>query len=341
MKQLIRKLKQSERTMNAQIPNFYEHFKDVKSALIKEGNVLHTGYGSLSIAQVVVASSLVSQQGVKHISNTSFAEICQNTKTLMMAGEMLALCSWRFTKRIYQLDPSIVSALATTKMSFDGPCDTLRRLPEWGMYISTNDKTSGLLGFMVFEAGGMSDNQGTDIDDHTVCMILDIEDNDDTFLVGLNVDAPSLQDAVDGALAGYSYTTRSEDPVHPRQSALQKPAISTQQLEAMKLAISATLYMCGDNPEYKGGIPGGKPKIGMKGKFEFPKDPRVIQVGSALGAKLREQNTQSTGAGKKPHLRKAHWHGVWTGPKNDPIKKQVFKLNWIPPLFVNCDPPTI
>jgi hypothetical protein len=106
--------------------------------------------------------------------------------------------------------------------------------------------------------------------------------------------------------------------------------------------LSITLYFCSENPDYKGGIPGGKPKIGIKGKFEFPKEPRVIQVGSVLGAKLKEQSTksQAQSSGKRPHMRKAHWHGVWTGPKNDPANPQKFKLNWIPPTFINCDTPT-
>ncbi len=34
-----------------------------------------------------------------------------------------------------------------------------------------------------------------------------------------------------------------------------------------------------------------------------------------------------------PHLRKAHWHHYWTGPKSDPDQRKLV-VRWIHPVFV-------
>jgi hypothetical protein len=35
----------------------------------------------------------------------------------------------------------------------------------------------------------------------------------------------------------------------------------------------------------------------------------------------------------RSHIRRAHWHGYWTGPKKEPEKRK-FKLLWLHPILV-------
>ena len=63
-------------------------------------------------------------------------------------------------------------------------------------------------------------------------------------------------------------------------------------------------------------------------------------VGFRIGAALRlaqsspDQKGELGGSGVRPHIRRAHWHGFWHGPREG---TRSFKLKWIPPIPVKVD----
>ncbi|MGC6378155.1 hypothetical protein ACNO7L_10190 [Bisgaard Taxon 45] len=36
---------------------------------------------------------------------------------------------------------------------------------------------------------------------------------------------------------------------------------------------------------------------------------------------------------RRPHIRRAHWHGYWTGKRDEPENRK-FDLKWLPPFAV-------
>lgn len=38
-------------------------------------------------------------------------------------------------------------------------------------------------------------------------------------------------------------------------------------------------------------------------------------------------------AGPRPHVRRAHWHGFWSGPRKSE-KQRTFSVQWLPPIAV-------
>lgn len=65
----------------------------------------------------------------------------------------------------------------------------------------------------------------------------------------------------------------------------------------------------------------------------------VTEVGARIGAQLREYKryaSESAGGGGhvRPHMRRAHWHRFWTGPRSGERK---LILKWLEPIFVNPD----
>lgn len=330
MKQLIRKLRQLERDLLKQIPKAFEYIALERADSLARGYSWNIGYvpycdvlGAYFKLKYVGAHTIIDAANHNIIVDESKLDV----RDYAAAADYKAFACWRFTRRIYNIDPTLLSSINNTLIPPDTPTALFRRLPEWGMYINLPGLTSDLTGFFVSTSGQIHNTKDHEtVGEDTLDIIMYGSTSKVGYISFPLGDSMSVQESLDTVL----------------QNALEgSPGDVLSGIARARLILSVVLYLCSEAPDYKGGTPGGKPKLGIKGKFEFPKDPRVIQVGSALGAKLREQSTQPTGAGKKPHLRKAHWHGVWTGPKNDPIKKQVFKLNWIPPLFVNCDPPTI
>lgn len=72
-------------------------------------------------------------------------------------------------------------------------------------------------------------------------------------------------------------------------------------------------------------------------------DCTVHEVGFRVAPKLAEVRRQyenearkakATGRHMPCHIRRAHWHGYWTGPKDNPTG---LEIKWIAPIIVNAD----
>lgn len=70
--------------------------------------------------------------------------------------------------------------------------------------------------------------------------------------------------------------------------------------------------------------------------------PRAWDVGVRLGAALRrayqadQTAAEDAHASPRAHIRRAHWHGYWSGPRDDPHARR-FDLRWMPPIPVNVE----
>ena len=67
----------------------------------------------------------------------------------------------------------------------------------------------------------------------------------------------------------------------------------------------------------------------------------VIRMGrkAAQGSDVVESGTSGSGASKRPHMRRAHWHLYWSGEG-----RKVPRVKWISPIFVHGEghePPTV
>ncbi|MGH8769053.1 MAG: hypothetical protein ACREVT_12860 [Burkholderiales bacterium] len=77
-----------------------------------------------------------------------------------------------------------------------------------------------------------------------------------------------------------------------------------------------------------------------KGRRLFaPDKPTTWEAGYRLGAALRRAYAQErtepgdTHASPRPHIRRAHWHAFWTGPKAEPAQRKL-DVRWLPPIPV-------
>ena len=118
-------------------------------------------------------------------------------------------------------------------------------------------------------------------------------------------------------------------------------------MSLLRKALSLVLYICSDEaeirdrnaPDWEPSFP--RPKVTKGEERLFPADRnRVVDVGRELGAMLREgaekrEPSAPTGRSVRPHLRRGHWHGFWTGPRKENRDQQRFFLKWLPPVFVH------
>lgn len=75
--------------------------------------------------------------------------------------------------------------------------------------------------------------------------------------------------------------------------------------------------------------------------FQSPK-VKPWEVGFRIGAEIRSYETKvaeaaaysGTGSTMRPHVRRAHWHSFWTGPRDQPALRRK-RVRWLPPTPVN------
>lgn len=62
--------------------------------------------------------------------------------------------------------------------------------------------------------------------------------------------------------------------------------------------------------------------------------PRIYDVGAKIGGAIRHYQSQEAnhqGGTVRPHIRRAHWHSYWVGPK---ATQQKLIVKWLPPIPV-------
>jgi hypothetical protein len=244
-----------------------------------------------------------------------------------------ALGAWRCTQGIYRFDPVIFDAIIETPISGDIPCDVIYRLPEWCVYI----ETPGMYWcdhklFRFFAHLDKSANTGR----HDLRFLFDTDNGLSPFL--LHMGQWSLKESVKRM---YSHATK--------HSGVAFDQVLPQALEiASEIApfLSLLLYLCSVNSEIASvgsRLPANPTsKRTKKGLRLFPADkPTVWDVGVRMGAALRRATQASETHGEtgshaksRTHVRRSHWHGFWSGPRNSPEERK-FSLKWLPPIPVN------
>ncbi len=258
--------------------------------------------------------------GVPSLSVAQSAEI----------ATLAAMGTWRYSQGIYRFDADILQALTDTVLSGEIPTDVLLRLPEWCVYIETPGfqwMGRPLHGFWAH----------LEWDGNTTGRELRLLLDTDVGPIGMPVHLGdwTVTEAVDRTISEAS-----------RQAKIAKILFSPGATHVQELAtainplMSLVLYLCASEPDIEGvtepGATPGRPtptKTKKGWRMFVPKKPKIWSVGQAAGDTLRENaGGELSGRSVETHLRKAHWHGYWTGPKGTDQRKFIY--HWLPPVVV-------
>lgn len=266
---------------------------------------------------------------------------------------LAAVGTWRVTQGIYQFDPDVYDAVRQTPLTKDIPCSILYRIPEWCVYIVTpglewgNIKVHGAWAHLEWEM-----DTGT----NRLQFVLDAEGG--LLPISLHLGDWSLDEAIDRAITeaveGKDITsfdvTTFNSVLGQRLGVLDSSlavvdTVVSMYLPVVRPLLALLLYICSQNseigdPSKRPGNPKSKVVRGLARTFQAER-ATVWGVGVRLGSALRRayqadrQAEGGTHAGPRPHVRRAHWHGFWTGPLESSERK--FDLRWLPPIAVNVD----
>lgn len=253
-------------------------------------------------------------------------------------GRLGAMAAWRVTQGIYRFDETLLQSLIETPVSGDLPVEVLYRLPEWCVYIETpgfawmGEALAGFFAHIEWDA-----NTGRE----ELRLVLDITKADGYLLLPIPVH-------LGADLAAGIKAANLEAQRQAWKGRAPKLADDIRELESADLEIeplvSLLLYLCSVTADFGNGERRPKnpeAKKTKRGWRMFPADkPTTWPVGERVGAALRSgyAAANSTGidthTGPRPHIRRAHWHTYWTGPR-DGNQKPVLK--WLPPIPINVE----
>lgn len=248
-------------------------------------------------------------------------------------SQLAALGTWRYSQGVYRFDPDTFSALADTTVKGEIPSEVLLRLPEWCVYVEMPEDYrwfgTRLHGFWVHL------EQDANTHRNELRFLLDTESELQPHI--LHIGPWTMIEAVDRWFSEAKRQAVQANVLTPGSheigGTIEKIA------ESINPLVSLVLYLCSEEPEIiDSKVPENRPRYPRPKKVKggwrlFPPDkPKMWAVGDKTGAQLRQANaTEPTGRAVKPHLRRAHWHGYWRGPKSG---ERQFRYKWLSPIIV-------
>jgi len=248
-------------------------------------------------------------------------------------GRLAAIGTWRYSQGVYRFAPHVYSALLDTIPTGDMPVDVLYRLPEWSVYIETpaanwqQDPLHGFWAHLEWDANTGRSELRLLLD--TDAMLIPIP---------LHMGPWTITEAMDRSIT----EAKRQATIHQIHGAYGSADDIAPHLYGL---VSLVLYLCSDEPEIDDERePGASPQrpkpTRTKGGWRLfaAKRPRTWSVGNELEKKLTSQAaSEDDGTDTRKvaaHLRRAHWHGYWTGPRDG---ERRFGYKWLPPTVVAGD----
>lgn len=319
----------------AKYPNAWQQFDYYRSLRGKE----LPDWPAWCWCPLAAAYAIVSGGGDNKVRPSQIADV----------GTLGALAAWRMTQGIYRFDTDMFAALWDTPLT-KIPVEILYQLPEWCVYIEAPAERKlyeyDLLGWFAHIEHDAATGRPE------LRFVFDLNNGGVLSPFMLHLTASTLSECVRRALVeGWRQAVEiqnNDDISMPSASTVKE---MTETLETgLASALSVVLYLCSISADIadlrsKRERPANPvPRKTKRGMRTFPLDGGATTwlTGYRIGASLRladekeRSATESGEAGRsspRAHIRRAHWHTYWTGPRDKPQKPV---LKWLPPVPVGA-----
>ncbi|MGN0995700.1 MAG: AcrVA2 family anti-CRISPR protein [Candidatus Ventricola sp.] len=252
--------------------------------------------------------------------------------------DLTAAYLWCRHKQIYIFDHTLAQILTGQEITGDIPFDALTRLPVPCVYIEAPMKvmgreTEGFFAWLEYDAR----QKWPELRAH--------------FLTGGEALALALpiSGTLDQALDAYGRSAVERVGLGGLLPEQLLDRLTGAQADVFCRVINLLLYLCADDTPDAGstvqrrrGGQAGAQAVTASGISQ------TILVGYRIGSTIRKgmpgdkaaqqdarEGKQRGHASPVPHVRRAHWHHFWHGPKDDPAKRELV-LKWVPPVLVGA-----
>ncbi len=242
-------------------------------------------------------------------------------------GHDVALWSrWRYCRHVYRFDRALSRELCETPLPDTMPLESLNMLPYPIVYVDAPIRAIG------YDAEGFF----AWVDGPVLCIVLMLPDGYHQDNV-LNLDASDLGHAVTQCV-DYDVNFAKEKIFGLNVDLLVGEDFTKSSRQMYTAALNHLLYIVSDAEDQRISYRPSQVANSRKKRRSSRSTIHVVGevAGRALGAaRVRYVGRSHGGDGgtKRPHVRAAHYHHYWTGPKSEPEYRKLV-LHWIPPVFV-------
>ena len=257
-----------------------------------------------------------------------------------VSARTATLSAWCATKGVYVLDSAISRDVLSSSLRGELPVDLLCGLPEWSVYVILPDKLNVVCdaeGGYTGSMGGFFASVVGSAGNLSLALLPDL--GGDVFT--------TLQVFLLPLRSGYNLSDLELNPVRGGIAEERADEARVSVRAMIKVCLNALLFISSQLDDIRGPHD-TRPQRVLRTKKRRRKPPLIIkprkstkwEVGWRMGSQLRAARARREGAGAvtegltpKPHVRRAHWHAYWTGPKALPKKRKLI-LKWLHPILV-------
>ena len=301
---------------------------------------------------------------VKEFSENAGMDFTDNKYEVLLAqdGQMLsALAPWRHSKQIYVYNETLEQELTKDSSSADRiPTEALLHLPYPCIYIKTNHISA-----FGFQIDGFFVHLEYDEDyQEAELRFLPIL-KDQLFGIGVSLHISGNMTMAE-SYARFLEVTKERIEANPKHDAekemrfMEESGENRERLNICRTLLPLVLYLCSDESDvlYRGNLQDGKQRQKEKRDPAENRPPEVSKeapvkdrysevrawdVGFRIGPEIRKYYTKSSEGGsthpgehtpKRLHIRRAHWHHYWRGPREG--ERQLI-VRWLAPMYINSE----
>ncbi|MGD9700763.1 AcrVA2 family anti-CRISPR protein [Acinetobacter sp.] len=267
-----------------------------------------------------------------------------SNEMVLNASVLAALAAWQKTKGIYRFDETLIEEMLDMDSSdMKIPTEVLLRLPQWCLYIETPFyKINGV------QMDGFFVHIEHDVNKGDVELRFIRATNNHLYPLVMHIGDWTIEEGVQRAFAKAKENALTHTNMDVFQVLKDLGEVIDDEIKMTKQLVSLVLYLCSDSADYTRDKPIMPAPIKTKMGLHLPsaEKAKIWDVGVRTGSIIRLSRQQSgsgetyaeTGRSVRPHVRKAHWHGYWTGPRAEDKKQdRKYSVKWIPPVFVKAD----
>jgi hypothetical protein len=265
--------------------------------------------------------------------------VLSNLLSVQASMTVLSLAAFRSTKFIIRLDPDMAELLVRTNVPEQLPSSVFHYLPTWSFYLEIPEA--------IRKSSGVKDLHGAFV-------TLAASNGKTSLLVaGIGDDGGAAQPVLH-IIREFGDTIDMAKFVDPAGDAQHQATEKFKRSDFLLRYITAVaMYMSSKKPDYETLDRPANPIAVRSARgmvFTEKKEPSVFSLGYRIGAAINAASKapssstpgETTGKTMPPHMRIAHWHHFWTGPRTTEGAENKWRklvLHFLPPIPVNLEHP--